>query len=133
MTHDSRLEKALIAKIHSATISVNDQDKALDFYVNVLGFEKALDNPMGPDMRFLSVVPKGAVTQLVIAHTSWGGPIATENTGVSFTTPDIAETYKTYSDRGVEFSGPPEDMPWGQKATWFSDPDGNRFFLVEEA
>ena len=122
----------MIAKIHSTTISVTDQDKALDFYVNVLGFEKALDAPMGPDMRFLSVVPTGAVTQLVLAHTSWGGPISTENTGISFTTPDIDETYRTYSGRGVKFSGPPEDMPWGQKGAWFSDPDGNQFFLVEE-
>src|SRR5918992_2419492 len=110
-------EKELIAKIHSTTISVNDQDKALDFYVNTLGFEKALDAMFGENMRFLSVVPPGATTQLVLAHTSWGGPISAENSGISFTTPNIDETYKTYSDRGVNFKSPPEDMPWGQKAT----------------
>ena len=124
----------MIARIHSATIAVSDQDAALDFYVNTLGWEKALDNPMGPDMRFLSVVPRGAETQLVLGHTSWFNdehPVPAKS-GISLITPDIDATYATLTERGVKFKEPVAVMPWGQKAAWFFDPDGNEFFLVEE-
>ena len=124
----------MISHIHSVTIAVRDQDAALDFYTNVLGWEKVIDQPMGPDMRFLTVVPPGAATQLVLAHESWaaefvkrGGP-----TGISFITRDIDETHKTFSGRGVRFKEPIEMMPWGQRATWFFDIDDNEFFLNEE-
>jgi catechol 2,3-dioxygenase-like lactoylglutathione lyase family enzyme len=124
----------LIAKIHSTMIAVSDQDKALDFYVNTLGFEKAMDSPMGPDMRWLTVVPPGATTQLVLADPRMADPIVPgRSTGITLTTPDIDTAYATYTGRGVNFKGPVEEMPWGQKAAWFSDLDGNEFFLVEEA
>jgi hypothetical protein len=35
------------------------------------------------------------------------------------------------SGRGVTFDGPPEQMPWGAKATWLNDPDGNSFFVTD--
>ncbi|MFL5761278.1 MAG: VOC family protein [Thermomicrobiales bacterium] len=122
----------MISKIHSTTIGVADQDKALDFYVNTLGWEKALDNMIGAEDRFLSVVPPGAQTQLVLAPLRWFGENYSKETGISFTTRDIDATYKTLSERGVTFEGPVQDMPWGQKATWFYDLDGNKFFIVEE-
>jgi uncharacterized glyoxalase superfamily protein PhnB len=85
------------------------------------------------EMRYLTVVPPGAKTQLVLGHSSWGGMGAGKQTGISFVTPDIDTTYETLSARGVAFKGPPEMMPWGEKAAWFSDPDGNEFFLSNEA
>ncbi|MEA2526142.1 MAG: hypothetical protein QOF73_3369 [Thermomicrobiales bacterium] len=122
----------MISHIHSATIAVADQDAALDFYVNTLGWEKALDNPMGPEMRLLSVVPPGATTQLVLGHTSWFGSDNTpsKNTGISLIAPDIDATYETLTQRGVKFKEPVADMPWGARAAWFYDLDGNEFFLI---
>ena len=122
----------MISRIHSVTVAVADQDKALDFYVNAVGWKKGMDTQFGDGMRWLTVVPPGGNTELVLAHTSWGGPAGRE-TGISLVTPDIDQTYGTLSERGVRFKQPVEVMPWGQKATWFSDPDGNEFFLVEEA
>ena len=122
----------MISSIHSATIIVSDQEKALDFYTNTLGFEKGMDAQMGPNMRYLTVVPPGATTMLVLGLESWGAACAGQETGISFVTPDIDATYETLSARGVSFNNPPEMMPWGQKATWFSDPDGNEFFLSNE-
>ena len=124
----------MISHIHSTTIAVSDQDAALDFYVNTLGWEKALDSPMGPEMRFLSVVPSGATTQLVLGHTSWFNDEhpAPSKAGISLSTPDIDATYATLTERGVTFKEPVAMMPWGQKAAWFYDPDGNEYFLVEE-
>jgi catechol 2,3-dioxygenase-like lactoylglutathione lyase family enzyme len=127
----------MITRIHSTTIVVSDQDAALDFYVKTLGWEMAMDNPMGPGMRWLTVVPPGAETQLVLAHRSWykEGHAALSPggfTGISLVASDIDATFATLTERGVKFKQPVEVMPWGQKATWFFDPDGNEFFLVGE-
>lgn len=122
----------MFSHIHSTTIVVSDQDAALDFYVNTLGWEKVFDNPMGPDMRFVTVVPPGATTQMSLGLPGWLNGYTPGETGISLITPDIDATYKTLTERGVKFRGPVETMPWGQKATWFSDPDGNEFFLAEE-
>lgn len=45
----------MITKIHSASIVAADQDAAVDFSVNKLGWEKRLDNPVGPNYRFITV------------------------------------------------------------------------------
>ena len=123
----------MISYIHSTTVIVADQEAALDFYLNVLGWEKAIDNAMGPEMRFLTVVPPGAKTQLVLGQASWfegAGP--GRRTGISFVTPDIEATVEALTKKGVKFKGPIDDMPWGGKATWFYDIDGNEFFLASE-
>ena len=112
---------------------VADQDAALDFYVNTLGWEKAMDTDVSPGMRFLTVVPPGATTQLVLGHASWfGGGPAPARSGISLVTPDIDATYTTLTERGVRFKEPVAMMPWGQKAAWFYDIDDNEFFLAEE-
>lgn len=123
----------MFSRIHSATIVVSDQDKAIDFFVNTLGWEKSMDNQVGPGMRFVTVVPPGAQTHLALGVQGWlGGDKAPGGeTGISLITPDIDATYATLTERGVRFKGPVETMPWGDKAAWFYDPDGNEFFLVE--
>jgi catechol 2,3-dioxygenase-like lactoylglutathione lyase family enzyme len=125
----------VITHIHSTTIVVSDQDKALDYYSNTLGCEKAIDNQMGPDMRFLTVVPRGSKTQLVLALASWAGENLKQggHTGITFVCDDIDATYDELSKKGVNFKEPVQTMPWGGKATWFYDPDGNEFFLSEDA
>ncbi len=122
----------MITQKHSATIAVADQDAALDFYVNTLGWEVGYDNPVGESMRFLSVVPPGATTQLVLGHTSWYSDEypAPGKAGISLIAPDIDATYDTLKERGVKFKGPVGEMPWGAKATWFYDLDGNEFYLT---
>jgi len=123
----------MFSHIYSTTIVVSDQDAALDFYVNTLGFEKSMDVPMGPEMRFVTVVPPGATTHLALGLPSWFEEDSNlrKNTGISLVTPDIDATYATLVERGVTFKEPVSTMPWGAKATWFYDPDGNEFFLVE--
>src|SRR3954463_6739970 len=107
----------MITRIHSTTIVVSDQDAALDFYVKTLGWEMAMDNPMGPGMRWLTVVPPGAVTQLVLSHKSWykeGHPALSRGgeTGISLVASDIDATFATLTERGVKFKKPVEVMPW---------------------
>ena len=128
----------MITRLHSTTVIVGDQDEALRFYVDTLGWQKREDNQMGPVMRFLTVVPPGAETAIVLGQPEvygWQPPMRLSQeggTGISLMTNDIAATYAELSAKGVKFKQPPETMPWGAKATWFSDPFGNEYFLVEE-
>jgi catechol 2,3-dioxygenase-like lactoylglutathione lyase family enzyme len=125
----------MISRIHSTTIIVADQDASLDFFVKTLGWKKSIDNMMGPTMRFLTVVPPGAQTELVLATAGWMGPgsnLKSGYTGISLVSPDIEATYETLKKKGVKFKGPLETMPWGAKAAWFYDIDGNEFFLAAE-
>ena len=55
----------MITNIAVTGVFVSDEDKALDFYVNKLGFEKRADEPMGDGMRWIEVAPPGAVTRIV--------------------------------------------------------------------
>ncbi len=127
----------MISHIHSTTIAVADQTAALDFSVNTLGWDVAMDTSIDPSVRWLTVVPPGATTQLVLAHASWAGGEnasikAGGDTGIALVAPDIDATYETLKARGVRFKEPVTTMPWGTRATWFSDLDGNEFFLVAE-
>jgi len=116
----------MISHIHATTIVVSDQDTSLNFYVNVLGWEKADDAQMGPEMRWLTVAPPGAKTQLVLGHSSWvgGGRTVGGHTGIALAASDIEATVAALTERGVRFKGPIEVMPWGGKGVWFFDLDG---------
>jgi catechol 2,3-dioxygenase-like lactoylglutathione lyase family enzyme len=130
----------VITYIHSTTIVVADQDRALDFYLNTLGWEKRIDATMGDGYRFITVAPPGGQAELVLGGAErfsippgagiTRGRGMEGSSGITFAVDDVEGTYRTLSERGVQFSGPPEDMPWGDKATWLFDPDGNRFFFT---
>lgn len=125
----------MIARIHSTTLKVSDQDKALQFYTNVLGWEKREDSTLPDGYRWLTVAPAGAETALVLdkadaGQASGGGG---GYTGISLISDDLQRDYETLSAKGVAFKEPPARMPWGDIATWFSDPDGNEFFVVQVA
>ena len=125
----------MITHVHSATLMVKDQDAALDFYLGKLGWEKRADSVYGENgERWIEVGPPGATTVLALIRPQDAGAppeAAGGYKGVSLVTDDMDATYEELRGKGVGFTQPPEEMPWGQKATWFDDPDGNRFFLVE--
>src|SRR3954469_15913 len=59
--------KLNISKVGRVCVSVADTDRAIDFYVGTLGFEKVVDVPMGPDMRWVEVSVSGAETTIALA------------------------------------------------------------------
>ncbi|MGN6360880.1 MAG: glyoxalase superfamily protein [Thermomicrobiales bacterium] len=125
----------MITGIHSATIMVRDQDKAVDFYTNSLGFETLVDNQYGEGMRFVVVAPHGTTYGIALIKPGDAGKTDADIagfSGINLLTDDIQQTYKELSGKGVSFTQPPEQMPWGLWATWFNDPDGNTFFLSQE-
>jgi Predicted enzyme related to lactoylglutathione lyase len=125
----------MISHIHSVSIVVSDQDKAIRFYCDVLGWKKTDDAPMGPNMRWVTVAPAGADTNFALTLPSWytSKPSLEMgiNTGIAFATKDMKSTFAELKKRGVKFKGDPELMPWGKLGVWFVDPDANEFFMAE--
>lgn len=124
----------MITHVHSVTVLVKDQDQAVDFYVNKLGWEQRSDSPFGEGSRWIEVAPPGATTALALLRPQdIGAPpeAVGSSSGVSVVADDLNSTYEELTGRGVEFAQPPGMMPWGQMATWFNDQDGNHLFVVQ--
>ena len=127
---DRGKSSAGITRVGIVGVSVSNQDRALDFYVNALGFEKRVDEYMSESARWIEVAPTGAETRLVLEpgledrmDTSWAGMI--------FESDDIRATYEELRGRGVEFTEEPSEQPWGVWAR-FKDTDGNEFGLIQQ-
>jgi predicted enzyme related to lactoylglutathione lyase len=118
----------MIKALKFAGIPVRDQDRALAFYVEKLGFQVATDQPLDGAQRWIELRIPGAETRLVL-FTPEGheGRIGTF-TSLSFLTDDVTATYRELAARGVEFLGEPQVAEWGSSAM-FKDPDGNTFVL----
>ena len=82
--------KTAISHISVVTVHVKDQDEALRFYTEILGFEKRDDAPMSEDMRWLTVAPAGSTTQILLATGSAGtGAPLGSNTVCAATTQSV--------------------------------------------
>jgi predicted enzyme related to lactoylglutathione lyase len=117
-----------IFHIGVVTVHVKDQDEALRFYTERLGFEKRIDAPMGDGMRWLTVAPAGSETEIALLNNDDAGASPGGNTGVILEAEDIDAAYRELSGRGVHFTEQPVRHPWGGWAQ-FVDQDGNSFGL----
>ncbi|GAB2860425.1 VOC family protein [Lentzea nigeriaca] len=120
----------MITHAHSCTINVRDLDEALSFYVDVLGWEKRQDTSEA-GMRWLTVAPPGAQTAFALSLNDTPNVSFTTGCGISLITDDIDGDCAAFQEKGVRVKTAPDTMPWGDRATWFSDPFGNEFFLVQ--
>ncbi len=117
--------KTRISKLEAVALPVTDQDRAVEFYVGKLGFEKRRDVPFGPGMRWLEVAPPGAVTTLALVPP--GMP-----TGVRLATQDANADHASLRASGADTD--PGIMRMGGVAPpmfSFRDPDGNNLLIVE--
>src|SRR5258708_33356445 len=80
--------------IQMTTVYVQDQDAALNFYVNKLGMEKRMDNVFGPGIRFLVVAPKESATGIVLQAGQQNNMPVGGFTGLVFGSSDIEGTYQ---------------------------------------
>ena len=118
-----------ISHISVVTVNVKDQDEALRYYTECLGFEKRVDEHMGEGMRWVTVAPAGAATEIVLSSGfgDGGAPLG-KNTGLVLETDDIDAAYRELSSRGVRFTKQPSREPFGGWAE-LVDQDGNSFGL----
>jgi predicted enzyme related to lactoylglutathione lyase len=119
-----------ITDVRAIGINVRDQDQALSFFTETLGFEKRLDAAISPTMRWITVAPPGAGTSIALIASEDGQDVGTD-TGIRFTVPDAAAEHTAMAAGGVAVG---ELLQWPDVPPMFAfdDTDGNRFYIVEE-
>jgi lactoylglutathione lyase len=116
----------MFTKIGTITIGVSDQDKALDFYMNKLGFEKVDDQPMSETERWLEIALPGTQTHIMLGLRGQSGGDKTGMTGFVLHTDNIEETCAMLKARGVTLTQELGTEPWGKWAQ-LTDLDNNEF------
>ena len=117
----------MIRGVKFASIPVTDQDRALAFYTQKLGFRLVTDQPFNDKQRWLELGIPGADTRLVLfAFADSLKPRGQMN--ITFWSDDVEGTARELKAKGVEFVMEPRRESWGTSAA-FKDPDGNTFLI----
>ena len=134
----------MISKMSHAAIYVTNQQEALEFYRDKLGFEVRTDATMEGGFRWLTVGPRSQPDfEIALMEPKAGMMFDAETAnqvraliekgalgaGV-FDTDDCRATYEELKGRGVEFKAPPSERPYGIEAL-FKDNSGNWFSLTQ--
>ena len=121
-----------ISHVGRVMVPVEDQDRAIDFYVDKLGFEKRADVPFGNGYRWVEVAPADAATTIAIVPPPEGKPTGNVETGIGLHTDDIDAIHADLRTKSVdvddEVSRMGDPVP---PLFWFLDPDGNTLMVVE--
>jgi predicted enzyme related to lactoylglutathione lyase len=144
-TIPSTLEDTMI-RLANAQLWVHDQDEALAFYTQKLGWEVRSDVTLAEmgNFRWLTVGPAGQPDVAIVLMAIPGPPLMDAGTteqveglmakgfaGTIFlTTDDVHASYEELRGRGVEFTEEPEERPYGIDSG-FRDPSGNAFRLTQ--
>jgi len=137
----------MLNQLANVQVWVNDQEEALAFYTDKLGFEVREDVtvPELGNFRWLSVGVPGQDGAIVLMAVP-GAPVFDDETrqqildllakgaagGLFFTTEDCRASYEELAGRGVEFTQEPTEQPYGLDAG-FRDPSGNQFRMVQRS
>jgi catechol 2,3-dioxygenase-like lactoylglutathione lyase family enzyme len=120
-----------ITQVGTAIVTVSDQDRAVEFFTEKLGFEKRSDTAYGEGQRWVDVAPPGAATTIAVvppmADNQAGG-----DTGIAFSTDDIDADHAHLREQGVDVDD--EVMRMGDPVPpmfFFRDPDGNGYLIVQ--
>jgi predicted enzyme related to lactoylglutathione lyase len=126
----------MLTSVGTITVQVSDQDLALAYYTEKLGFAVRQDAPMGPDQRWLEVAPAGAQTRILLYKATPEQPGAESYeaaqarigtaTGMVLDVDDIVATFAELRERGVKIVEEPSQQPYGWWGV-FADQDGNTY------
>ncbi|HET9520899.1 MAG TPA: VOC family protein [Candidatus Limnocylindrales bacterium] len=117
-----------ITDVRTIAIPVADQDRALRFYADTLGFETRMDASYGEGERWIEVAPPGAGTSIALMRAGATTPAGVD-TGVRLSTTDAAADHADLRARGIDVD--PEVIPYPVPMFVFRDADGNSLVIVE--
>jgi catechol 2,3-dioxygenase-like lactoylglutathione lyase family enzyme len=134
----------MIQRMSHATIFVTDQNQALEFYRDKLGFKVHTDANIGPDFRWLTMCTNDQPDFEIILMEPKPGMLMDEETSNTvrsllakgvlgagvFNTNDCRATYEEMKAKGVQFISEPTERPYGIEAV-FRDNSGNWFSLTQ--
>jgi predicted enzyme related to lactoylglutathione lyase len=118
--------------IKSVSIPVANQDRALKFYTEKLGFTVKVDVPC-PEMgqRWIELVKPGTEIELVLYTSPDFENMIGKGMNIMYATDDVQKTYDTLKSKGVEFLAPPQKEFWGTYVM-MKDSEGNVFCVGQE-
>jgi catechol 2,3-dioxygenase-like lactoylglutathione lyase family enzyme len=124
--------KTRVNKINTVVIPVADVDRAIEFYVESLGFEKRTDIPFGGQYRWVEVAPGDAETTIALAPPPADRPeTGNRQTGIGLQTDDIDAYHAELKAKGVDVDAEVSRM--GDPVPplfWLRDPEGNSLMVV---
>jgi catechol 2,3-dioxygenase-like lactoylglutathione lyase family enzyme len=128
------MSKLHLSQVGRVAVTVSDTDRAIDFYVDTLGFDKIVDVPMGPDptMRWVEVQLPGSVTTIALAPPPQEGTAGGAQTGIIIDTSDVDADHAALKEAGVDVD--PEVSRYGGPVPpmfWLRDPDKNSLCIVQ--
>jgi catechol 2,3-dioxygenase-like lactoylglutathione lyase family enzyme len=120
-----------IADVGAVAVPVSDQERAVRFYVDRLGFEVRLDVPLGDGGRWVQVAPPGGRVPIALVRAGDGAAVGVD-TGITFATANAETDHASFVWRGVDAD---EVLRWPGVPTMFSfrDQDGNQLKVMETA
>jgi catechol 2,3-dioxygenase-like lactoylglutathione lyase family enzyme len=126
------MSKLHLQHIGRVAITVADTDRAIDFYVDTLGFEKIVDVPMSDAGRWVEVQLPGTTTAIALAPPPEGKEAGGAQTGICLDTTDVDADHALLKAAGADVDD--EVTRWGGPVPpmfWLRDPDGNSIIVVE--
>ena len=124
--------KLNLTQVGRVIVTVADTDRAIDFYVDTLGFEKVVDLPMGEAMRWVEVALPGTATTIALAPPPQGQEAGGSQTGICLDTSDVDADHAALKAGGVDVDE--QVTRWGAPVPpmfWLRDPDGNTLMVVQ--
>jgi len=124
--------KLNLTKVGRVCVTVADTDRAIDFYVGKLGFEKVVDVPMGDAGRWVEVVLPGAETTIALAPPPPDQEAGGGQTGICLDTSDVDADHAELKAAGIDIDE--QVTRWGGPVPpmfWLRDPDGNSLIVVQ--
>jgi predicted enzyme related to lactoylglutathione lyase len=118
----------MISHVKFVSIPTSDQDRALKFWTDVVGFRVLTDQPFSDTQRWIELRIGSSDTRIVLFTSDDGGARPGSPFNGALACDNVEQTYKELSARGVAFVKAPAKEPWGTFAI-FTDPDGNQFVL----
>src|SRR4051812_8312494 len=118
----------MIKHIKFISVPVQDQNRALDFYTEKLGFTIITDQPFNGKQRWIELRIPNAETRVALFTAPGHEARIGSFTGISLDCDDVEKTYAELTGRGVVFESVPKKEPWGTFAT-FKDSEGNSFVI----
>ena len=118
----------MIKRIKFLGIPVRDQDRALSFYTEKLGFRVLTDQQFSEKQRWIELTIPGAETGIVLFTPDGHEDRVGTFVNTSWEVDNIEKTYADLHAKGVEFAGPPQKQHWGTFAI-MKDSEGNQLVL----
>ena len=118
----------MIKRIKFLGIPVRDQDRALQFYTEKLGFRVLTDQQFSEKQRWIELSIPGAETGVVLFTPDGHEDRIGSFVNTSWEVDDVEAAYNELKARDVEFAGPPAKQPWGTFAV-MKDSEGNQIVL----